>query len=36
MKKEWEILDFNNYADKLVNLVSFGDSVQSMIKVRKI
>jgi hypothetical protein len=33
MKKEWQIIDFNNYEDKLRKLVAFGDSLESKIKV---
>lgn len=35
MKKEWQIIDFNNYEDKLRKLVAFGDSLESKIKVNK-
>ena len=34
MKKEWQIIDFNNYEDKLLKLVGYGDSVESKIKVQ--
>jgi hypothetical protein len=33
MKTEWQIIDFNNYEDKLMKLVSFGDDLEQMIKV---
>ncbi|CAI2385812.1 unnamed protein product [Moneuplotes crassus] len=35
MKKEWEIIDFNNYEDKLRKLVTFGESIQDKIKNEK-
>lgn len=33
MKKEWQIIDFNNYEEKLRNLVAYGDSIDTKIKV---
>ena len=33
IKKDWQIIDFNNYEDKLLKLVSFGDSLEESIKV---
>lgn len=36
MKKEWQIIDFNNYEDKLLKLVSFGVDLESKIKVNLI
>ena len=33
MKKEWQIIDFNNYEDKLSKLVSFGENLENIIKV---
>lgn len=33
MKKEWQIIDFNNYEEKLLNLVAYGDNIDTKIKV---